>query len=107
MKYRKKPIIVEAVQWLGHNADEIFDFIGKDNMAWDNAQLCVFTLEGVYRSEVGEYIIKGIKGEFYPCKPDIFEMTYEAVDYDPTPWCIECGSMSKAKCSCMPRATND
>lgn len=76
-KYRKKPVEVDAVQWTGCNIKEIADFtegemaINKDN------QLCIFTLEGVHLALVGDYIIKGVKGEFYPCKPDIFEQTYE------------------------------
>ena len=82
MKFRKKPVVIEAVQWLGTNADEIFDFCGGEkNMGWDNNKgLCIFTFEGVHRANAGDWIIKGVKGEFYPCKPDIFEATYEAVE---------------------------
>lgn len=76
-KYRKKPIEVEAVQWTGFNIKEIAIFTeGKIAMTKDNL-LCIVTLEGVQLVLVGDYIIKGIKGEFYPCKPDIFEQTYE------------------------------
>lgn len=79
-KYRKKPVVIEAVQWTGDNIDELFkleDF--KLNYTLVNGILGVYSLEGVMWASVGDYIIKGIKGEFYPCKPDIFKETYEEV----------------------------
>ncbi len=76
-KYRKKPVEVEAVQWTGFNIKEIAIFTeGKIAINEDN-EIYIYTLEGVHLASIGDYIIKGIKGEFYPCKPDIFEQTYE------------------------------
>lgn len=78
MKYRKKPVEIEAIQWTGNNGSEIETFIegNFDNtLSYPNIR----TLEGVMKVDIGDYVIKGVKGEFYPCKPDIFEMTYEAV----------------------------
>lgn len=84
MKYRKKPVVIEAVQWSGNNLNEILDFM-KDkqpNYYEDDEQklLTIQTLEGNMIASVGDYIIKGVQGEFYPCKPDIFEQTYEVVE---------------------------
>ena len=85
MKYRKKPVVVEAIQWTGDNYDEICKFVGKPLVfnaePRDNSQprLAIDTLEGEMTATVNDYIIKGVKGEFYPCKPDIFLQTYEEV----------------------------
>lgn len=84
MKYRKKPVVIEAVQWSGNNLNEILDFM-KDkqpNYYEDDEKklLTIQTLEGNMIASVGDYIIKGVQGEFYPCKPDIFEQTYEVVE---------------------------
>ncbi len=81
-KYRKKPIVIEAVQWDGSNMGEILVTLGLEQITNDfmtNA-LEIETLEGTMAASVGDYIIKGIKGEFYPCKPDIFVATYELVE---------------------------
>ena len=86
MKYRKKPVIIEAIQF-EDNSDriiEIHEFMGGDTIRVnyedkDNPYLKVETLEGIMKASVGDYIIKGVNGEFYPCKPDIFEKTYERV----------------------------
>ena len=82
-KYVKKPVVVEAVQWTGDNRREIFDFCPLSYFNTDyetgNLHLKVQTLEGTMEASVGDYIIKGIKGEFYPCKPDIFHLTYDEV----------------------------
>jgi hypothetical protein len=81
-KYRKKPVIIEAVMWDGsqESAQEINQFNGGKFWAInDNRQMKIPTLEGIMLADVGDYIIKGIKGEFYPCKPDIFVATYEKV----------------------------
>lgn len=78
MKYRKKPVIIEAIQWNGNNFEEIMEFIDSDFVHF-NSELIINTLEGNMTASKGDYIIKGIKGEFYPCKPDIFEQTYEEV----------------------------
>ena len=83
---RKKPVEVEACKWTGENIDEIKNFCGhnanfvmrKDGGKWFTT-LDIFTLEGTHYADFGDYIIKGIKGEFYPCKPDIFEETYDIV----------------------------
>jgi hypothetical protein len=87
-KYRKKPVVIEAIEWTGQNLREIIDFTGLHPSAkhwtWDEYEsivrvqgLKIFTLEGEHMATVGDFIIKGVKGEFYPCKPDIFEQTYE------------------------------
>lgn len=81
MKYRKKPIEIEAVQWTGNNLAELRKMEG-----FNNAHICLdgvlklATLEGITAASIGDFIIKGVQGEFYPCKPDIFEQTYEAVE---------------------------
>ena len=83
MKFRKKPVVINAVQFTGTNAWEIFAFIGHpelvNNLEIQNTDHPVIrTLEGNMTASPGDWIIKGIKGEFYPCKPDIFEATYES-----------------------------
>ncbi len=77
-KFRKKPVVIEAIQFLGTNLPEIESFlpVGKYN---DDGTIGIVTLEGVMRADIGDWIIKGVNGEFYPCKPDIFQKTYEAV----------------------------
>lgn len=86
-QYVKRPVIIEAVQWTGKNINEVEHFISVDNCkrilsnsASIGFELVIFTLEGSHHVSIGDYIIKGIKGEFYPCKPDIFEQTYERVN---------------------------
>ena len=86
MKYRKKPVVVEAIQFTQNNFPEIKKFTNglAHNFGIENSQVgmatCIIpTLEGDHIATEGDYIIKGIKGEFYPCKPDIFEKTYEMV----------------------------
>ena len=89
-KYRKRPVVIEAIQWTGENLREIIDFTGLNDSAkhfsWEEYEalvkkegLKIFTLEGTHMASIGDYIIKGVAGEVYPCKPDIFEKTYEAV----------------------------
>ena len=80
MKFRKKPVVIEAVQYDGKNSREIADFMECQFPALDGDQLLIGTLEGVMRADINDWIIKGVKGEFYPCKPDIFEKTYEKVE---------------------------
>lgn len=80
MKYRKKPVVIEAVQWNGHNPLEIGMFAGWLTVETNGDKLYVPTLEGTMMANPGDYIIKGIQDEFYPCKPDIFEATYEKVE---------------------------
>lgn len=83
MKYRKKPVVIEAIQFLGDsvNVKECMDFCPKllTETYRANETLTIPTLEGKMICSKGDFIIKGISGEFYPCKPDIFEMTYEEV----------------------------
>lgn len=92
-KYRKKPIVVEAIQWTGSNLEEIRNFVGNDLI--ENyiehfdiertlikqtlAGIAINTLEGTMMVNYGDYIIKSVNNEFYPCKPDIFKQTYEEV----------------------------
>ena len=80
-KYRKKPIVIEAVKWTGNNKEEIELFMpgsdAGDYFYTSTNKVCIHTLEGMITADVGDYIIKGVQGEFYPCKPDIFETTYE------------------------------
>lgn len=78
-KYRKKPVVVEVLQWTGANMRNIEIFIGRDFYFKGN-DLIIKTLEGDHTANVGDFIIKGIANEFYPCKPDIFEETYEKVE---------------------------
>lgn len=86
MKYRKKPVVVEAIQFTGEreNIEMIRAFSSRDiSVSWADPimpALMVNTLEGKLRASVGDYIIKGVHGEFYPCKPDIFKTTYEPVE---------------------------
>lgn len=100
MKYRKKPVVIDAVQWTGTNHREMFDFLTNGNcpeeyitsdlpIVSDNfyidkwkvpGGLVIKTLEGEHLANIGDYIIRGVCGEFYPCKPDIFRKTYEEVE---------------------------
>lgn len=84
MKYRKKPVVIEAVKF---DEKEWWENRDKYPMVhlWDLARTfspfpCIETLEGAMKVSHGDYIIKGVQGEFYPCKPDIFEATYEKVE---------------------------
>lgn len=80
-KYVKRPVVVEAVQWDGKNLCEICKFVGKNpDELFSSGKLCIETLEGNHFASIGDYIIKGVAGEFYPCKPDIFESTYYSAD---------------------------
>lgn len=77
-KYIKNPIPIEALQWNGDNKDEILSFIGE-SAEIRGGSLYIKTLEGDMFAPIGSYIIKGVNGEFYPCREDIFEKTYEEV----------------------------
>lgn len=84
-KYVKKPIVIEAVEWNGanHLITETFMKGSGATIDYSEKQLGVIkipTLEGIMDANVGDYIIKGVKGEFYPCKADIFHLTYDKVD---------------------------
>lgn len=80
-KFRKKPVIIEAFQWTGKNTIELLHWINPDLSKDAKAcELTIKTLEGDLKASVNDWIIKGIKGEFYPCKPDIFDATYEIAE---------------------------
>lgn len=81
-KYRKKPVVIEAVQWDGTNEclSEIVHWMNHEIQNLENNKLGIETLEGTMEASVGDYIIRGVQGEFYPCKPDIFEQTYDLAD---------------------------
>lgn len=93
-KYIKKPVEIEAIQLKEDNIIEVFDFLDganyKETKSTEELEdfnqrmlkqgyIEIETLEGIMKANFGDYIIKGIKGEFYPCKPDIFIATYEEV----------------------------
>ena len=85
MKYRKIPVEIEAIQWKGENFVEIDDFITVYHETYPkDGYVIIPTLEGNMKANLYDYIIKGVNGEFYPCKPDIFEKTYEKVEEVPT-----------------------
>lgn len=85
-KYRKKPVVIEAMRWDGGPLSQADIVTWSDGTVsgWfdDHYYLRVETLEGRMRAEPGDWIIRGVQGEFYPCKPDIFEATYEQVSDD-------------------------
>lgn len=87
--YRKKPVVIEAVQWLGdskneENVQELLDFMQIEELVLTVrngiTNILIETLEGIIEGKPGCYVIKGVKGEFYPCDKEIFEQTYEEVE---------------------------
>jgi len=91
MNFKKKPVVIEAVQWTGDNLRTVIDFCGLHPSAsqygWESYEslvkeegLKIFTLEGKMNADIGDWIIKGVKGEFYPCKDEIFKLTYDPVE---------------------------
>ena len=81
--YRKKPVVIEARQLTPANGPELWEWADSKPYYGPDGQvegLTIYTLEGNLKAEFGDWIIKGVKGEFYPCKPDIFEATYEPAD---------------------------
>ena len=86
-QYRKKPVVIEAIQFTGDfgNIEKLIQWSNKQ--VWQNTSgfgeflgtLSINTLEGVMTASKGDFIIKGVQGELYPCKPDIFEKTYEEI----------------------------
>ncbi len=92
MKYKTRPVEIEAIQWTGHNLEEIKQFVGESleydilDTAWEvgkgrpHIYMKIRTLEGDMYVSIGDYIIKGLRGEFYPCKPDVFEKKYEVIE---------------------------
>ncbi len=91
MRYKTKPVEIEAIQWTGLNLEEIKQFAGESleydilDTAWEVGKgrpyiyMRIHTLEGIMNASEGDYIIKGLRGEFYPCKPDVFEKKYEVI----------------------------
>ena len=89
MKFRKKPVVIEAIRWTGENLAEIINHCGGihpdcSDWSWERYEqlvadkgLYIFTLEGKMSAQIGDWIIRGVAGECYPCKPDIFEATYD------------------------------
>lgn len=86
MKFRKKPVVIEAMQFTDEMKDRVFNWVrGNRSPGTDdngNSTLIIETLEGNMVANLGDWIIRGVRGEFYPCKPDIFEVTYERVEPD-------------------------
>jgi len=90
MKFRKKQVEVDAIQWTGNNLKEIIEFTGLHHSAkkwtWEeyeevvrNEGLKIFTLEGPLHASVGDWIMRGVSGEYYPIKPDVLAKTYDRV----------------------------
>lgn len=84
-KYRKRPIIIEAMQWNGNQDDHALGLFVPHNLWCRNSEglPCIKTLEsgeGFHIVSAGDWVICGVQGEFYPCKPDIFEATYELAE---------------------------
>ena len=80
-KYRKKPVVIDAVQWTGNNFVEIDNFITVNHETFPSQGIIkIPTLEGVMEASLDDFVIMGVSGEFYPCKPAIFAKTYELAD---------------------------
>lgn len=92
--YRKKPVIIEAIQWDGTNLKEVTQFLGihpekskwydtfqdyVDHIKRKGDSFHIFSIKGNMTTNLGDYVIKGLDGEFYPCNPDVFQKTYETV----------------------------
>ena len=75
--FRKKPVVIEAVQWTGDNLHAILEFVGKAASWGPTTGMRISTFEGAHHASIDDWIIKGVAGEFYPCKPDIFTDTYD------------------------------
>lgn len=87
MRYRKKPVVIDAWQWNGSTIEDLHRFNVENNLSFKTLAirsritgLLIETLEGDHIATKGDYIIRGVQGEYYPCKPDIFEATYERVE---------------------------
>ncbi len=90
VKYRKKPVVVEAIQWTTENLTEVLLFMNPMYFSHENTvpmrfnreghKLTIHTLEGDMTCQLGNYIIRGVAGEYYPCREDIFNATYEKVE---------------------------
>ena len=96
MEYRKKPVIIEAIQFTDSDerVQELIEFARENFTPHGDLEHYTYavikTLEGDHRADIGDYIIKGVQGEFYPCKPDIFNTTYEAVEEEGEKCDAEC-----------------
>lgn len=103
ISFRKLPVVIQAIQWTGSNLYQVIAFTDGPpdirsthaGMQWDEYcdlvardGLKIYTLEGKMSADVGDWIIKGVKGEHYPCKPDVFDLTYEPAS---APGCPSCG----------------
>jgi hypothetical protein len=78
-KFRKKPVVIEAFQWTGKERPQDWPEWATKVVLLGGRDLAVETLEGTMHADLGDWIIRGVKGEQYPCKPDIFYATYEPV----------------------------
>lgn len=87
--FRKKPVTIAAIQWTGNNTEEVKAFFGEDAKKCyglflkdepEKGNLIIETLEGNFIASPNDFIIRSAKGEYYPCKPDIFEQTYEVIE---------------------------
>jgi hypothetical protein len=80
-KFRKKPVVIEAFRyWVDDRPDWFTEKVNVNEIITHKTHCDIHTLEGVMRGDAGDYIIQGVKGEVYPCKPDIFEATYEPAE---------------------------
>lgn len=80
-RYISRPVVIEAIQYTDIDVvDDIILFGGGEIYVNDSGRLAIDTLEGTMTAAIGDYIIKGTSGEFYPCKPDVFELKYEMVE---------------------------
>lgn len=88
-KFRKKPVVIEAVHFFGFNSPngvaleipaDVKAFIGRPIIQYNSAGIVISTMEGDHLASPGDWIIRGVKGELYPCKPDIFAMTYDPAE---------------------------
>ena len=77
MKFRAKSCEIEAMKWTGRNVAEIMRFVKNESAIITNGVLIIKTLEGDMVASAGDYIIRGLRGEYYPCKPDVFQKKYE------------------------------
>jgi hypothetical protein len=119
MKYKKKPVIIDAVQWTGKNHREMFDFLTQDTFSAEAMKvtgdhfyidhskveggLIIKTLEGEHLATIGDYIIRGVKGEYYPCKEDIFHQSYEIyIDFTVKPSIPSWGGVITVPCGTEP-----
>lgn len=88
--YRKKPVEVEAIHYTGDNLTDVEEFLGREAKAEEatlpgpgrglHKGIQIHTLEGTMTASVGDWVVRGVKGEMYPVKPDVFAQTYEPID---------------------------